>query len=79
MIVYYGVKRKIKIDKKLGNITCPNCGHFVEYALAHEGGYAHVYGIPIFPVLGGWKIKLCPICGIMEKVSNDEFKRIKKS
>lgn len=75
-IVYYGTKKKVKIDKSLGTQTCPNCGHQVEMALAHEAGYFHIYCIPLFP-LSGWKIKACPVCGIAEKLTKEEFKALK--
>ncbi len=77
MIVVYGVKRKIKIVKSLGQNTCTNCGHVVETALAKEGGYCHVYYIPVFPYVGGLKFIACPNCGVMEPVSSQKFKEIK--
>lgn len=77
-VIYYGTKKKIHIDKALGVQTCPNCGHQVEMSLAHESGYFHIYWIPLFP-LGGWKIKACPVCGVAQKLTSEEFKTLKKA
>lgn len=77
-VVYYGTKKKLHIDKALGVQTCPNCGHQVEMSLAHESGYFHIYWIPLFP-LGGWKIKACPVCGVSQKLTAEEFKTLKKA
>ncbi len=74
--ICYGTKRKLVPDSSLGATTCPNCGHNVEMALAHESGYFHIYWIPIFP-LPSWKVKLCPNCGIIEKLDGDTFKTLK--
>lgn len=76
-VIVYGKKRKLKIDKNLGVQTCPNCGHQVELALAHEHGYIHIYYIPLIP-FGGWKIKMCPVCGVAEKLDGATFKALKK-
>lgn len=77
-IIYYGTKKKVKIDKSLGAQICPNCGHHVEMSLAHESGYFHIYWIPLVP-LGGWKFKACPNCGISQKLTSEEFRTLKKS
>lgn len=77
-VIYYGTKKKLHIDKVLGVQTCPNCGHQVEMSLAHESGYFHIYWIPLFP-LGGWKIKACPVCGVSQKLTAEEFKTLKKA
>lgn len=77
-VIYYGTKKKLHIDKALGVQTCPNCGHQVEMSLAHESGYFHIYWIPLFP-LGGWKIKACPVCGVSQKLTSEEFKTLKKA
>lgn len=77
-VIYYGTKKKLHIDKALGVQTCPNCGHQVEMSLAHESGYFHIYWIPLFP-LGGWKIKACPVCGVSQKLTAEEFKTLKKA
>lgn len=79
MLVVYGTKRKIKIDKELGPMTCTNCGHNVNASLAHEAGYHHIYYIPIFPYLGGADIIACPNCGIMRVLDREEFLSIKNS
>ena len=78
MVVYYGTKRKVKKIKDLGPTTCPNCGHNVIATLNREGGYHHVYGIPVFPNVGGWKFIGCPNCGIAKKLTGAEFKDLKK-
>lgn len=77
-VIYYGTKRKVKIDKSLGIQECPNCGRQIEMSLAHEKGYVHIYWIPIFP-LGGWKFKACPNCGVSQKLTSAEFKALKKA
>lgn len=75
-VVYYGVRKKLKVDRSLGVQICPNCGHQVEMGLAHESAYAHIFWIPIIP-LGGWKVKMCPNCGIVEKLTGAGFKALK--
>ena len=77
MIIYYGEKKKLKHIRELGKMRCTNCGHEVEASLAKEGGYIHVFFIPVFPSLGGYKIIFCPNCGIMKKLSSEEFKNLK--
>lgn len=79
MTVIYGTKTKVKIDKELGMMTCTNCGHEVNAAVAHEAGYHHVYYVPLFPYLGGAKMILCPCCGIMKVLSKEEFKAQKQA
>lgn len=76
-VIIYGTKKNIKSDKNLGVQVCKNCGHRVEMALAHETGYFHIYYIPLVPI-GGWKVKLCPVCGISEKLDGATFKALKK-
>lgn len=77
MIVVYGTKRKVKKIKPLGVQNCPNCGHKIEAELAKEGGYFHIYYIPVFPYLGGYKFISCPCCGISKVLTGDEFKQLK--
>ena len=79
MVIYYGVKKKLKLVSDLGQMTCTNCGHNVRAALAKEGGYVHIFFIPVFPVLTGYKMVYCPNCGIMRKVSGEEFKEMKQN
>ena len=74
-VVYYGTRRKVKVDRSLG---VQNCGHEVEMSLAHESAYFHIYWIPLVP-LSGWKFKACPNCGISQKVTPEEFKALKKA
>lgn len=76
MMVVYGTRKKLKNIKSLGRMRCTNCGHEVEASLAREGGYFHICYIPVFPHLG-YKIILCPHCGIMKKLTNEEFKEMK--
>lgn len=76
-VIIYGTKKKIKVDKPLGVQTCPNCGHPVEMSMAHEKGYFHIYYIPLVPFVG-WRVKLCPNCGIVQKYDRKEFKAILK-
>lgn len=78
MIVTYGTRKKLKNIKPLGRMRCTNCGHEVEATLTKETGYHHVCFIPVFPAFG-YKIILCPCCGIMKKLTNDEFKEMKNS
>jgi len=77
-VIIYGVKHKVKIDKSLGVTNCPNCGHQVELSLAHETNAAHLYYIPLIP-LGGWKLKVCPKCGIAQKLTPQEYKDLKSN
>lgn len=79
MLVIYGTKKKLKVDKDLGMTTCSNCGHSVKASLAHEGGYHHIYYIPIFPYLNGAKIIACPNCGIMKVLTKDEYNTYKNN
>lgn len=79
MIIYYGVKKKLKQERHLGKMRCTNCGHEVEASLAKEGGYVHIFFIPVFPVLTGYKMIFCPCCGIMKKLTSAEYKEMKKN
>ena len=79
MIVYYGFRKKLKLVKDLGEMTCTNCGHKVGASLAKEGGYMHIFFIPVFPLLTGYKMVYCPCCGIMKKLSGDEYKKMKNN
>lgn len=76
MIIIYGNRKKLKIDRIIGNTVCPNCHHAIEETLAHEISYLHVFYIPIIP-LPAPKMRLCPNCGIIEKLSKAEFKDLK--
>lgn len=78
MMVVYGTRRKVKFVRKLGRMTCTNCGHDVEAAVAKEGGYFHIYYIPMFPAVGGLKFIACPNCGVMRTLNKQEFKSLKK-
>lgn len=76
MMVIYGDYRKLKIDKDLGEMVCPNCGHRVNAALARETHKPHICYIPVF-YYTGWRIKFCPNCGVMERLSKEEYNRLK--
>lgn len=76
MIIVYGTRKKIKIDRDLGRMTCTNCGYDVNASLAHESCYAHFCYIPVFPYTG-IRMRFCPNCGIMETLTKEEFKEIK--
>ncbi|MBR3518071.1 MAG: zinc-ribbon domain-containing protein [Lachnospiraceae bacterium] len=78
MIIYYGTKKKLKPVSDLGEMTCTNCGHRIGATLAKEGGYFHIFFIPVFPLLTGYKFIYCPYCGIMKKLTNAEFKELKE-
>ena len=78
MMVVYGTRKKLKNIKPLCRMMCTNCGHEVDASLAKEGGYFHICFIPVFPHLG-YKMILCPCCGIMKKLTNEEFKELKNS
>ncbi|MCR5529899.1 zinc-ribbon family protein [Oscillospiraceae bacterium] len=78
MIIYYGTKKKLKHVKQLGRMRCTNCGHEVDASLTKEGGYFHIFFIPVFPVFG-YKMIFCPNCGIMKKLTSEEFKEMKES
>jgi len=75
-MIYYGTRRKLKVDKSLGVKICPNCGHQTEQSLAHEACSFTIYFIPVF-FYSGWRIKLCPNCGVVEKLTKAQFKEIK--
>ena len=79
MIIYYGVKKKLKLVSDLGEMNCTNCGHRIGASLAKEGGYVHVFFIPVFPILNGYKIIRCPYCGIMKKLTGAEYAELKKN
>lgn len=76
MIIYYGTRKRLKPVRQLGRMRCTNCGHEVEASLAKETGYFHIFLIPVFPVFG-YKLVFCPCCGVMRKLTNDEFKEMK--
>lgn len=78
MYVVYGTRTKLKTVKNLGPTTCTNCGHNVQATLNKEGGYHHIYYIPVFPNVGGWKFIGCPNCGIAKKLTGAEYKELKK-
>lgn len=73
----YGSKKKLKIESKVGDVICPNCGHYVEMVLAREKGYYTFCDIPVIPY-SGWRIKLCPVCGIVEKYDKTTYEELKK-
>lgn len=78
MLIIYGDRKKVKIDKKLGYQMCTNCGYNVETALAHEACHFHVCYIPVFFYTQA-RFKMCPNCGIMEKYTKKEFKQLLNS
>ena len=78
MIIYYGSKRKLKPVSDLGEMTCTNCGHKIRATLAKEGGYFHIFFIPVFPILTDYKMIYCPCCGVMKKLTSEEFKDLKE-
>jgi predicted RNA-binding Zn-ribbon protein involved in translation (DUF1610 family) len=78
MFILYGTRKKLKIDKSLGNQTCPNCHHTLERALAREKTAITLFYIPII----GWTSKkfiLCPCCGDSQILSGAEYKELKNS
>ncbi|MCR5641311.1 MAG: zinc ribbon domain-containing protein [Lachnospiraceae bacterium] len=78
MFILYGTRRKIKIDRSLGNRVCPNCHHTVEQSLAREKAAATIFFIPVF----GWTTKrmiYCPCCGTAKMLSRSEYKEMKKA
>jgi predicted RNA-binding Zn-ribbon protein involved in translation (DUF1610 family) len=79
MVINFGVKTTLQLVSHLGHMTCTNCGQEVRAALAKEGGYVHIFFIPVFPVLTGYKMVYCPNCGIMRKLSGEEFKEMKQN
>ena len=79
MIIYYGFKRKLKPVSDLGKMTCTKCGHDINASLAKEGGYFHIFFIPVFPILTGYKMVYCPCCGISRKLTGAEYKELKKN
>lgn len=77
MLVVYGTKKKVKRIKPIGTQVCENCGHTIDAELAREGGYHHIYYIPVFPY-SGYKFILCPNCGISKKLTGAEYKELKQ-
>ena len=53
MVIIYGSKKKLKLDKDLGRCVCPNCHHQVERTLAREKTYVTLFYIPVL----GWTSK----------------------
>lgn len=76
MIIIYGLRKKMKIDKPLGNQVCPNCGHTVNMQLAHEYSYPHIFYIPV-GYIPGIKITLCSNCGVSQVLTSAQFKQLK--
>ncbi len=78
MVIVYGTKKKLKIDKSLGHKMCPNCHHTTEQALAREKTAVTIFYIPIV----GWVSKrmiFCPCCGESRKLTSAEYKELKNA
>lgn len=78
MVIIYGSKKKLKLDKELGRCVCPNCHHQVERSLAREKTYITLFYLPIL----GWTSKkfiLCPCCGDSEVLTGAKYKELKNA
>ncbi|MBP5197437.1 MAG: zinc-ribbon domain-containing protein [Lachnospiraceae bacterium] len=78
MIIIYGTRTKLKIDKKIGVRKCENCHHTVEQALAREKLSFTLFYIP-FLILTKRRMILCPCCGEAKSMSYEEYKQMKES
>lgn len=74
MLVIYGWKSKLKVDKQLGNKHCPNCNHDEEMSLARDIFKIHIFGIPVFKMVKK-RMVMCNNCGIAEELSKYEYKQ----
>jgi hypothetical protein len=78
MVIIYGSKKKLKLDKDLGRCICPNCHHQVERTLAREKTYVTLFYIPVL----GWTSKkfiLCPCCGDSEVLTGSKYNELKNA
>lgn len=78
MIILYGTRKKIKVEKNLGAYVCPNCHHAAEHSLAREKTYITLFYIPVI----GWTSRrfiLCPCCGDSEVLNGARYKEIKNA
>ena len=73
MIILYGIKKKLKIDKNLGASTCPNCGYNTEKVQAREKGHFHIYYIPLFAWTGR-RGTVCANCGLIDIQNKKTYK-----
>ena len=78
MVIIYGLKKKIKVEKNLGYGVCPRCHHNVERSLGKEKTYPTLYHIPIF-VWTSKHVVLCPCCGDSELLTSAQYKQIKNA
>jgi len=77
MVIVYGYKTKLKVQKNLGVDICPNCGYSTEKVLAKEKRQFTVFYIPIFSQTLR-KGLICPNCGMYKTLSSAEFKEMSR-
>ncbi len=78
MVIVYGWKTDIKIDKDLGSSECENCKHNENRFLAREIFKINIFGIPIFKKTVR-RMVMCNNCGIIEQLNRSEYnKRLKE-
>lgn len=78
MIIVYGTKKKMKIDRNFGMEVCPNCHHQVQRSLARQKTYFTLFYIPVI----GWTSKhlmLCPCCGDSQILTGAQYKELKNA
>ena len=78
MFILYGTRKKVKMDRNLGQRVCPNCHHTTEQALAREKTALTLFYIPVF----GWTSKrmvFCPCCGESRELKASEYKEMKNA
>ena len=78
MLVVYGRKKSVKVDKNLGFSVCTNCHHSTEQGLAREKFSATLFYIPVLTVTTKRMI-LCPCCGEARSLRSDEYKELKRA
>jgi hypothetical protein len=78
MLIIYGTRKKLKLDRNLGRGVCPNCHHDVERSLAREKFAVTLFYIPVL----GWTSKrliVCPCCGDSEVLTGGQYKELKNA
>lgn len=78
MMVAYGYRKKLKIERNLGISKCPNCSHQVELSLGREKTTYNICYIPICSTTTLYA-KLCPNCGISKIYKKKEYKELLNS
>lgn len=75
MVIVYGYRNKLKVQKNLGASICPNCGYNTEKVLAKEKRQFTLFYLPIFSQTVR-KGLVCPNCGMYKTLDNSEFRQM---